>query len=143
MYRILVPVGTDETRAGATIDVFESLPLDASEVEVVVYNVFADIDVTDDIGGDVDTAEFYEDVEMPDSVKRVAEALEDRGLSTTTSRGLGEAEEEIVSYVADNDVDHVVMAGQRRSPAGKVIFGSVSQSVILNADVPVTVSVTD
>lgn len=143
MYRILVPVGTDETHTDEVINVFENLPLDRSEVEVVVFNVFKEIDVTDDIGGDVDTEDFYEDVEFPDSVIRVVETLEDYGLTVTAKRGHGDPEEVIVSYAAEEDIDHIIMAGQRRSPAGKVIFGSVTQSVILNAGTPVTVSIAD
>lgn len=143
MYRILVPVDMDETHTDEVVNVFESLPLDHSAVEVVVLNVFADIDVTDDIGGDVDTEDFYEDVEFPDSVLDVVDALGEHGFSVTAERGLGDPEDVIVSYASEGDVDHIVMAGQRRSPVGKAIFGSVTQSVILNAGIPVTVSVAD
>lgn len=143
MYRILVPVGTDETHTDEILDVFEDLPLDRSAVEVVVFNVFEEIDVTDDIGGDVDTEEFYEDVDLPDSVLRLVDTLDDHGFSVTPKRGHGDPEDVILSFVAEADVDHVVMAGQHRSPAGKAIFGSITQSVILNADVPVTVAIAD
>lgn len=35
--------------------------------------------------------------------------------------------------------DHVFLAGRKRSPAGKAIFGDATQKVILDSDHPVTV----
>ena len=44
---------------------------------------------------------------------------------------------EIVHYAAAVDADFVVVGGRKRSPVGKVLFGSVTQSVLLGADRPV------
>lgn len=65
----------------------------------------------------------------------------------------GSVEYEIVTAVTDEDdladeilrvadergCGHVYVAGQRRSPTGKAIFGDTAQRVILNFDGPVTV----
>lgn len=50
---------------------------------------------------------------------------------------IGKAGEEIVRYASNNEADYIVVAPGRRSPAGKAMFGSVAQSVILNAECPV------
>jgi nucleotide-binding universal stress UspA family protein len=47
--------------------------------------------------------------------------------------------EEIVEYADDIDARYLVIGGRRRSPAGKALFGSVSQAVILGSDRPVVV----
>lgn len=51
----------------------------------------------------------------------------------------GAPDETILDYVEGNEIDIVVIGGRKRSPAGKLLFGSVTQSVVLHAGVPVTV----
>lgn len=51
----------------------------------------------------------------------------------------GDKEDRILSAIDQHDCTHVFLAGRRRSPAGKAMFGDVTQSVLLNATVPVTV----
>lgn len=52
-----------------------------------------------------------------------------------TSVGLvGEASENIVRYAREQDARYTVIGGRKRTPIGKVVFGSVTQSVLLNTD---------
>ena len=46
----------------------------------------------------------------------------------------GAPEEVLPQVAADIDADLIVLAGRKRSPAGKALFGSVTQSLILNSD---------
>lgn len=50
---------------------------------------------------------------------------------------VGDPEDEVVAYAEAEDARYLVVAGRKRSPAGKAVFGSVTQSVILNATCPV------
>lgn len=52
---------------------------------------------------------------------------------------VGDEYDNIMQAIEDHDCDHVFMAGRKRSPSGKAIFGDLAQRVILNADVPVTI----
>lgn len=54
---------------------------------------------------------------------------------------IGNAEEEIVRYADERGARYVVIGPRKRSPTGKVLFGSVAQDVILNADCPVVTTV--
>jgi nucleotide-binding universal stress UspA family protein len=45
----------------------------------------------------------------------------------------------VVSYAIDNGCDHIFIAGEKRSPTGKALFGDTTQSIILNFDGSVTV----
>jgi nucleotide-binding universal stress UspA family protein len=50
---------------------------------------------------------------------------------------VGDPPEEIVDEAAQEDARYVVVGGRKRSPVGKALFGSVSQSIILESDRPV------
>lgn len=50
---------------------------------------------------------------------------------------VGEPAEEIVTHASDEDAMYIVLGGRQTSSVGKVIFGSVTQSVLLSADRPV------
>lgn len=49
----------------------------------------------------------------------------------------GDASEEILAHANDVDASYVVIGGRSRSPVGKALFGSVTQSVLLDAECPV------
>jgi nucleotide-binding universal stress UspA family protein len=45
--------------------------------------------------------------------------------------------EEIVRYAKEHQIDEIVIGLRRRSPLGKLLFGSTSRQVILDAPCPV------
>ena len=47
---------------------------------------------------------------------------------------VGSAADEVVRYADEHDARFVVLGPRKRSPAGKALFGSVAQSVMLEAD---------
>lgn len=66
------------------------------------------------------------------------EVIDESSVDNATPVGLlGDPAEEVVNYAADNDARYLVIAGRKRSPVGKALFGSVVQSVMLDSDVPV------
>ncbi|SNR23449.1 universal stress protein [Halorubrum vacuolatum] len=46
---------------------------------------------------------------------------------------VGDPEEEIVKYAEREDARYIIVLGRKQSPTAKAIFGSVAQSVLLNA----------
>lgn len=50
---------------------------------------------------------------------------------------IGDPAAEIVSYADEVDARYVVVSPRQRSQTGKLLFGSVAQSVLLNASCPV------
>lgn len=55
---------------------------------------------------------------------------------------LGEKGDEVLALADERDADHVFVAGRKRSPTGKAIFGDVTQRIILEFDGAVTVVTT-
>jgi nucleotide-binding universal stress UspA family protein len=56
---------------------------------------------------------------------------------------VGDEYEQIMQTARDYSCDHIFVAGRKRSPSGKALFGDVAQKVILNFDDPVTVLTRD
>jgi nucleotide-binding universal stress UspA family protein len=98
-------------------------------VETVEGTSYGELDSLDFVENFID--EFVGDVlDEPDIEYEVAGAV-------TETSDLAEA---ILAAAESHDCDHVFLVGKRRSPTGKVIFGDVTQRVILNFDGYVTVS---
>jgi len=130
MYRVLIPVDDNESRALAQAKYVTSLPSADEEIEATLLFVF-----TDDSSGDVPRS-----VTRVRSVRRAREHLEDHGVDVTIHEDSMEAVDNILRHADEEDVDSIVLGGRKRSPAGKALFGSVTQRVILNTDKPVVVT---
>jgi nucleotide-binding universal stress UspA family protein len=62
------------------------------------------------------------------------------GLEWRAIGALGEKAPVVIEVAEDEGCDHIFLSGQKRSPAGKALFGDVTQEVILNFDGAVTVT---
>lgn len=78
-------------------------------------------------------------VTQVDAVRRARELFEDAGVSVELREGSGDPAESIIDTADELDADAICVAGRKRSPAGKVLFGSTSQTVILNTERPVLI----
>ena len=72
-------------------------------------------------------------------IERRAEELRQRGLqvSVHVPVGVTKASQAILRVADQEKVDLIVIGVRRRTPVGKVLLGSLSQDVILEADAPV------
>nr|WP_241768123.1 universal stress protein [Haloferax sp. ATB1] len=50
---------------------------------------------------------------------------------------VGDPAEEVTEYADEQDASYIVVSPRRRSRTGKMLFGSVAQSILLNASCPV------
>ena len=74
-------------------------------------------------------------VQMAEAI--AAEAIESADVNAKPVGLIGDPADEIVDYAEANGARYIVLAGRKRSPVGKALFGSVTQSVLLNASSPV------
>ncbi|ADJ15340.1 universal stress protein [Halalkalicoccus jeotgali] len=66
-----------------------------------------------------------------------AEAIATADADATPVGLIGDPADEIVEYARQQAARYVVVAGRKRSPVGKALFGSVVQSVLLDSECPV------
>jgi nucleotide-binding universal stress UspA family protein len=72
------------------------------------------------------------------TVRELAKTFDDAGVDYEIRGRVGEHGESIVDLANEVAADRVVVGGRKRSPAGKAVFGSTAQEVMLNAPCPVT-----
>lgn len=124
MLEILAAVDTSEQRAIAQADLIASLPAADSEVRVLLCHVFHD----NPEGASIE--------QIP-AIQEIKHRLDDHGIEYEFRTRSGEPTTEILDTADEEDVDMLCLSGRKRSPAGKVLFGSVTQSVILGAEQPI------
>lgn len=124
MYDVLVAVNDDEDRAMAQARAVADLPRAPEEVRATLLHVF-----TDNPEG--------ASVHRIAAVRRAQERLEDAGVAVELAESSGSPAEEITDAASEADADLIAVSGRQRTPAGKAVFGSVGQAVMLEADRPV------
>lgn len=133
MYHVLMPIDEREAHVRAQTqmltDLLEEVPNAGESVRVTVMRVFG----SEKLASETSALRTKRGQEVRDR-------LEDRDVTVAGESRSGDPAEEILGAESDFDPDLVLVGGRDRSPAGKVIFGSVTQSVILDADCPVTVT---
>lgn len=127
MYEVLLAVDTSEERAAAQAEAVADLPEAPDSVHVTVFHVFRD----NPEGASVAQVA---------TVHAVRDVLDEAGIDYSLAESSGDPAVEIIDHAADVDADCICVSGRRRSPAGKALFGSTAQGVILDADRPVLVA---
>jgi nucleotide-binding universal stress UspA family protein len=81
--------------------------------------------------------------EVSPSPKQLLEPLADRArdldIDCTVALREGSAAEEILKYIKEGHVDRVVIGVHTAGPVGKLLVGSVAETLLRTADVPVTI----
>ncbi len=124
---ILVALSTSERRTRVMDFAVEEAKLRGEKL-IIVHSLY---------GGDRTSEEEIEEGE--NLLKWAEEKAKNEGLEVETHllvRGK-EPGDDILDFMRESKPNMVVVGVKRRSPAGKLIFGSVPQKIILNSDIPV------
>ncbi|WP_318570361.1 universal stress protein [Salinigranum marinum] len=127
MYQIIVGIDEDEAHAKLCAEEVVGMPGDGSEKHVTLIHSF-----TDNPSGASAT--------QLAPVREASDVLDEAGIDYDVTESSGDPAEAIIDAADDVDADLIVIGGRKRSPAGKALFGSVTQTVILNAGRPVMVT---
>lgn len=72
-----------------------------------------------------------------ETAKDVVRRLDDPPSGVETVGRVGDPATQVLAEAQQRDSRYIVIGGRKRSPTGKAVFGSPTQSVILNASRPV------
>lgn len=126
MYEVVLGVDTNEERAQAQAKTIATLPQDPENLHATILHNF-----TDNPTG--------ASVHQIGAVRHAKEELEETGIDVTLTESSGDPATEIINTADEIDADMICVTGRKRTPTGKVLFGSVTQAVILATDRPVLV----
>jgi len=129
MYEVLLPIDRDEGRTRAQVESVLELPDAAESVHVRLLHVFDDREEAEETS-----------VRQTTNGREAYDQLTEAGIATTTVSAHGKPAEEILRVADQEDVEMIVLGGRKRSPLGSLLFGSVSQTVSLRSDRPVTIT---
>ena len=125
MYEVVLGIDMDENRALAQAEAITKVPA-PEEIHATLLH-----DFTDNPSG--------ASVHQVSAVRRAKERLETAGIEVTLAESSGDPASAILDVAEERDADLICVAGRKRSPAGKALFGSVTQSVFLGTERPVLV----
>ncbi|WP_128906731.1 universal stress protein [Halorubrum amylolyticum] len=73
-----------------------------------------------------------------ETVQSVTDRLDDAAVEYDVRGAVGDPSEAILELAGEVDADRFVIGGSRRTPTDKAVFGSLSQTLLLEAPCPVT-----
>lgn len=126
MFEILLGIDESEERALAQAKAVAGMP-GTDEIHATLLHDFTDNPTGASVG-------------QIASVRRAKEYLEERSVDVSLRESSGRPAESIIETADELDADLICLAGRKRTPTGKVLFGSTTQAVILGSQRPVMVT---
>jgi nucleotide-binding universal stress UspA family protein len=135
--RVLVPVDGSEPATEALEYALERF----EDAEIVVLYVMDPVDNATAWGpsgadGWISASEERAETTLEAAASAAAEA----GRTVRTESILGRPSNTIVQYADEHDIDHIVVGSHGRGGLSRILLGSVAETVVRRAPVPVTVA---
>ena len=133
---LLAAIDTTE-KAAPVLEEASQLADDLNE-EVHVLHVLKRNELVEILDVDVNGIDVTENLAVQEYVDELIESASPRASAEfETAVKVGEPGAEIIRYADDVDARYVLIGGEKRSPTGKALFGSVGQTVLLQSPTPV------
>jgi nucleotide-binding universal stress UspA family protein len=121
-------VGTDTVESSEALSAYLRRVVEPEDTIYVVNSLEGGEDTS---GEDVRAGE--------DAIEAVVDALEDLAVDVETHQFVrgNEPVEDLMTFAQEIDADEFVVGIRKRTPVGKVVFGSTGQNLLLGTDRPV------
>lgn len=135
--RILVPIdGSDPADAA-----FEYALEQFTDDEIVALNVIDPVGEAGAMGTSVAEGWISAAEERAETIlEEATETASEFDRAVTTDSVIGRPAHAIVEYAEENDIDQIVLGSHGRDGLSRVLLGSVAETVVRRASVPVTVT---
>jgi nucleotide-binding universal stress UspA family protein len=137
--RILVPIDGSEQAEAACSFVFETFP----DATLVLVHVINPAEASYGAQASLPTAseEWYENekARAEGIFEEISQRAGEHGTAIETGIEVGKPSGAIIDFAADNEIDHIVMGSHGRDGVSRILLGSVAETVVRRAEVPVTV----
>ncbi|NIC01026.1 universal stress protein [Halobacterium sp. R2-5] len=115
-----------------------------TDLEIVLCRIVDRDEYEGDVRRQAESSERVDSIEEVErEAKAEAEAVGEKffgdDVSFTAVGAIGTIPEDVIKIADEWDTNHVFIAGKKRSPAGKMLFGDEAQKLILDFYGPVTV----
>lgn len=137
MTHVLVPVDDSACARKALEFTLDKYP-DADITALHVINPTTVVAVSDPTVWDDQLAERIQE-EAEDLLAEMLNKAESQNRDLTTKIIHGRTSQAIIEYAGEHDVDHIVIGSHGRTGFSRVLLGSVAETVVRRAPVPVTI----
>lgn len=135
---VIVAAVNETDRDEAILDEATSLARAFDEPVHIVYVLSSEDFVELERGNIEETGHAINRNQVDEYVTGVAtEIAEGLDIPTEVAGLVGNVADNVIRYADEHDARYIVIGLRNRSPTGKAVFGSVSQSILLNANRPV------
>ncbi len=136
---VLVPIDGSDCSKQALEYALETFP-DATVTTLHVVDPIESVYAVEASGLPV-AEEWYDDArEWASGIHEDArERADEHGVETDAATAVGKPARTILEYADENDVDQIVMGSHGRTGVERVVLGSVAETVVRRAKIPVTV----
>ena len=133
---ILVPTDGSERATAAVGHALAVAGAFGSTVHAVSIVNVGDIATGADVTVPQDLLAEFEDA-ATEATEAVAREAEDAGLDTVTEVRTGRPKQDLLNYIAEFDIDLVVMGTHGRTGLDRVLLGSTAEALLRRAEIPV------
>jgi nucleotide-binding universal stress UspA family protein len=114
-----------------------------ADEEITVVHVIDPIDAgySTPVGMPGGSEEWYENAQTESEAlfEEAQAAADEYGVTLDTAEEMGRPSRTIVEFADENDFDQIVMGSHGRSGVSRILLGSVAETVVRRATMPVTV----